>query len=175
MTTAAVVMLCGPHDEGDQTPVRRIDHAIQLALTLDVPLFVAGDAFSGEEICRFQTRAWHAGVETVIPAFDPRHCTLADVQAVAAKIVEHRLDRLSHLHLVTDWWHMDRALTMLDRELTSILNRTIAVQPSSVFTGPTPSSLVHENERQGLQDYLAGRYGQRRVIGPLRHGSELSP
>jgi len=172
VTTSAVVMFCGPHDEGDQTPTRRIDQAIQLALSLDVPLFVAGDAFNGEEVARFQAHAWHTGVSVIIPAFDARHCTLADAQAVATKIVEHRLDRLSHLHLVTDWWHMERASLMLERELARILGRTIRVQPSSVFAGPTPSSLVHENERQGLEDYLAGRYGQRQVVDPLRHRGE---
>ncbi|KKW33057.1 MAG: hypothetical protein UY76_C0010G0014 [Candidatus Uhrbacteria bacterium GW2011_GWA2_52_8d] len=175
MPTAAVAMFCGPHDEGDQTPTRRIDQAIELAILKGLPLFVAGDAFNGDEVRRFQVRAWHAGVSVVIPAFDPRHCTLADAQAVAVKIVEHRLTRLSHVQLVTDWWHMNRALTMLERELARILDRTIRVQPISVLTGPTPSSLVHDNERQGLDDYLAGRYGQRQVIDPLRHRPELSP
>ena len=175
MPISAVVMFCGPHDEGDKTPTRRIDHAINLAIRDDLPLFVAGDAFGGEEVDYFQMRASHAGVTVVIPAFDPRRCTISDAQVVARQILEQRLERLAHIHLVTDWWHMDRALTMLECELARILGRRIHVQPASVLTGPTPSSLVYENERHGLADYLAGRYGQRRVIDPLRHRPERSP
>ncbi|TAL50760.1 hypothetical protein EPN81_01850 [Patescibacteria group bacterium] len=169
MLTSAVVMYCGPYDEGNQPPTRRIDHAIALSRRFDLPLFIAGDAFEGKEIDRFSVRAWEAGVASVIPAFDPRHCTLADAQAVAREILSRDLACLSHLHLVTDWWHMDRASTMLERELAQILGRIVRVQPSSVFSGPAPSRLVHENERQGLNDYLVGTYGQRQVVDPLIH------
>ncbi len=174
MPAAAVVVFCGPHDEGEQTPTRRIDHAIQLARERNFPLFIAGDAFGGEEVRCFQVRAWSAGVLTVISAFDSRHCTLSDAQAVAAEIIGRRLDHLNHVHLVTDWWHMERASVMLERELARILERAVRVQPASVFTGPAPSSLVHENERRGLADYRAGIYGTRRVNDPLRHRSQPS-
>ncbi|MBI4435693.1 YdcF family protein [Candidatus Uhrbacteria bacterium] len=168
------MMFCGPHDEGNKTPTRRIDHAIRLALREALPLFIAGDALGGEEVRRFQVRASNAGVETAVAAFDSRHCTLADAQVVAAKILELRLERLNHVHLVTDWWHMERASAMLAGELERILHRSILVQPASVFTGPKPSSLVHENERRGLEDYLAGVYGTRRVYDPLCHRPQLS-
>lgn len=174
MPTAAVVMFCGPHDEGDRTPTRRIDHAISLAMHQGLPLFVAGDAFHGEEVRYFQQRASNAGVATAIRAFDPRHCTLADAQAIGRIVLERHFDRLERLHLVTDWWHMERALIMLDLELKRILGRQIQVVPESIFTGPAPGPLVHQNERQGLDDYLAGRYGSRQVIDPLHHGPELS-
>ncbi|MBI5794567.1 YdcF family protein [Candidatus Uhrbacteria bacterium] len=174
MPTAAVVMFCGPHDEGSQTPTRRIDHAINLAIQSGLPLFIAGDAFSGDEVRRFQVRAWNAGVHTALQAFDSRHCTLADAQAVGRVVLERHFDRLERLHLVTDWWHMERAVAMLAGELADILGRKILVMPESVFDGPQPSQLVHNNERQGLEDYLAGRYGDREVVDPLRHRPELS-
>lgn len=167
-------MFCGPHDEGDQTPTRRINHAINLAIRNELPLFIAGDAFGGKEIYRFRVRAWHAGVALVLPAFDPRHCTLSDAQAIASMILEHHLDSLARIHLVTDWWHMERASTMLERELERIVGRQILVVPESIMTGPVPDATVHDNERQGLDDYLAGRYGKRRVIDPFQHDPELS-
>ncbi|MCR4313897.1 MAG: YdcF family protein [Candidatus Uhrbacteria bacterium] len=175
MHTTAVVMLCGPYDEGNHPPTRRIDRAIQIARQSNLLLFIAGDAFNGDEIRRFQDRALAAGVHSVLPAFDSRHCTLADAQAVGRVILEHRFDRLSRLHLVTDWWHMERASTMLERELERILDRKILVIPESVMDGHVPDTTVHDNERQGLADYLSGRYGRRQVIDPFRHRPELSP
>lgn len=174
MPTVAVVMFCGPHDEGDRTPTRRIDHAINLARQFDAPLFIAGDAFGGAEVAGFQVRAWQAGVSQVLSAFDSRHCTLADAQSVAAKIVEYRLDRLVRLHLVTDWWHMERAKAMLEGECERMVGRRIHVTPSPVLTGPTPSPLVRQNEHQGLVDYLDGIYGSRKVVDPLWHRPELT-
>ena len=172
--TAAVAMFCGPHDEGDQTPTRRIDYAIQIALELDVPLFVAGDSFNGDEVRLFHDRASSAGVRSVIPAFDPRHCTLSDAQAVSRQILKLEFRRLERIYLATDWWHMQRAMTMFERELELALGRRIQVVPESVLSGPAPDDLVLSNERQGLEDYLAGRYGQRLVNDPLCHRLEPS-
>lgn len=171
---SAVVMFCGPHDEGDQTPTRRIDTAIQVALRRGLPLFVAGDAFGERELERFEARAYYHGVQSVFRAYDARRCTLSDAQAVAGAIVKHDLTDLRELFLATDWWHMDRARAMLDGETTGILGRRLDVIPVAVTTGPRPSTLTFENERQGLEDYLAGTYGQRKVVDPLRH-SHIHP
>ena len=173
MFDTAVAMFCGPHDEGDQPPTRRIDAGIYHALRLNAPLFIAGDAFEGAEVRRFYARARATGVITTIQAYDSRHCTLADAQAVGREILSRRLDRLERIHLVTDWWHMDRAMTMLEGELKKGTGRTIQVVPESVMNGPEPSQLVHRNERQGLADYRAGVYGARRILDPLRHRAAL--
>lgn len=162
-------MFCGPHDEGDRIPTRRIDHAVDLASRLEVSLFITGDAFGGAEVLRFQARAWAAGVHSTLTAYDPRRCTLADAQAVGRIIVDRQFLRLARVHLVTDWWHMERASTMLERELAAIVGRRILVVPESVMVGPVPDATVHQNERQGIDDYLAGVYGQRVVADPLRH------
>ncbi len=167
-------MFCGPHDEGDQTPTRRINHAIQIALTLDALLFIAGDACGGEEVRAFQIRAWSAGVHTAVAAYDARSCTLADAQAVGQSMRMRAHTEVARIHLVTDWWHMERAMSMLQGELECILDRRIQVIPESVFTGPTPSRAVHDNERQGIVDYRAGIYGSRRVIDPLPHRPQPS-
>ena len=174
MPHSAVAMFCGPHDEGDQPPTRRIDGAISLALQMGAPLFIAGDAFEGAEVRRFCARAWAAGVITTIQAYDSRHCTLADAQAVGREILLHRFDHLTRLYLVTDWWHMERAMAMLDGELQRIIGRVIHVIPESVMLGPVPDQLVHQNERQGLEDYRSGIYGTRRILDPLRHRAELA-
>lgn len=174
MPQAAVVMFCGPHDEGDQPPTRRIDQAITIARDLEVPLFIAGDAFEGAEVQRFVVRAQNSGVQSAIQAFDPRHCTLSDAQVVGRVLVEREYSRLTRIHLVTDWWHMERAAAMLEGELATIVGRRILVVPESVMAGPAPDAMVHRNERQGLEDYRAGTYGQRFVADPLRHRPQLS-
>lgn len=171
---SVVVMFCGPHDESEGIPTRRIDHAITIARSLEVPLFIAGDAFGGAEVQRFQARAWSMGVQTAIRAFDPRHCTLSDAQAVCRLLSEREFGRLTRVHLVTDWWHMERASVMLEGELESIVCRRILVVPESVMTGPVPNAVVHRNEQQGLEDYRAGVYGQRFVVDPLRHRPQPS-
>lgn len=173
MPQAAVAMFCGPYDEGEQMPTRRIDHAIQIAKEEGLPLLIAGDAFDGKEVLRFQNRAWSAGVRSVLTAFDPRHCTTADAQAIGRVILKWHFDRIRLLHVVTDWWHMPRASAMLEGELRSI-GRPVQVVRESVFVGPHPDQLVHQNERQGLADYLAGRYGRRQILDPLRHRPEVS-
>lgn len=164
MSTTAVAMFCGPHDEGDRAPTRRIDHAIRLALTRNLPLIVAGDAFGGEEVRAFQTRAQEAGVRVVLTAFDVRRCTLSDAQATATRLRElgHDLDRV---HLVTDWWHMTRSWVMMRGEVrTSIL-----IVPAPVFKGPLPCFRTLWNELRGAWHYLSGTYGQHTVVDPLRH------
>lgn len=172
--TSAVAMFCGPHDEGDRVVTRRIDRAIEIARCGDLPLFIAGDACGGEEVRAFQLRAWNAGVPTAVAAFDARSCTLADAQAIAQIVRAHAYRELERLHLVTDWWHMERALAMLEGELARIVRRRVVVVPESVFTGPAPTRAVHDNERQGLVDYRAGIYGLRRVADPLCHRLQAS-
>jgi hypothetical protein len=171
----AVAMFCGPHDEGNQVPTRRIDQAINLALSTGSPLFIAGDRFNGDEITRFKLRARNQGVTTIVEAFDPRHCTLSDAQATAREILARGYHQLTSIHLVTDWWHMPRAAAMLRGELQSTLGRVLEVIESTVHNGPCPVDLVLSNEKQGLDDYRAGTYGQRFVIDPLPHCSQPSP
>jgi hypothetical protein len=176
--TAAVVIFCGPHDEGELVPTRRIDHAITTGLSRGLPLIIAGDAFHGQEVSRFQARAWHAGVEAAYGAYDQRHSTLSDAQAVATVIRQHFTDplaRFCRVHLVTDWWHMRRARTMLVEELKGVLHHPIEVLATPVMIGPRPCEEVFVNEQQGLEDYLAGVYGQRRVIDPLCHSPDDNP
>ncbi|MCR4314326.1 MAG: YdcF family protein [Candidatus Uhrbacteria bacterium] len=164
MSTTAVAMFCGPHDEGDRTPTRRIDHAIRIALAMDLPLIVAGDAFNREEVQAFQIRAQEAGVRVVLTAFDARRCTLSDAQATATRLRElgHHVERL---HLVTDWWHMGRSWVMMRGEArTSVL-----IVPAPVFNGPLPCLRTLYNELRGAWHYLSGTYGQHVVVDPLRH------
>lgn len=173
----AVVMFCGPHDEGDQTPTRRIDHAISLAIRLEAPLFIAGDAFHGEEVERFCYRARYAGVMYVIGAYDSRHerqCTLSDAKTVTSKIGERGFTRLSRLHLVTDCWHMKRAKQMLENELFIGLNKVFEVVAESVHTGPPPPAETIALEQQGLSHYQEGTYGSHSVDDPLPHNPQPS-
>lgn len=168
----AVAMFCGPHDEGTQTPMRRIDKAVELALVYQATLFVAGDAFNGDEISFFQMHALKRGVTRVIPAYDSRSNTLGDAQAVARCIRQRStLEGLRKIYLVTDWWHLERAKAMLIGELRKNLILGIQVVGIGVTQGPHPGNEVLENELQGLTDYLAGNYGQRRVHDPLPHVS----
>jgi len=172
---AVVAMVCGPHDEGQEAPKRRIDRAIQIALEFKLPLFVAGDAFEGREIALFVQRAREAGVETVVSAYDPRSCTLSDVQAIAWALKALDLKGIDHIHLVTDWWHMNRAATMLEGEVGKHLGHEVVAFRRPIASGPRPPDAVFVNERQGLADYISGIYGERRVEDPLEHRPRATP
>jgi hypothetical protein len=170
MYSAVSVMFCGPHDEGECTPTRRIDQAIKVALRYELPLFVAGDAFGGKEVTWFQARALKAGVPVVECAYDVRCCTLADAQAVAQRLnASAKYHHVTELYLCTDWWHMERARTMLEKELITVTGVARRVIQVKVMSGPIPTETTLRNERQGIEDYLNGVYGERQVYDPLPH------
>ncbi|NQV89400.1 MAG: YdcF family protein, partial [Parcubacteria group bacterium] len=167
---AVVAMFCGPHDEGDDAPTRRIDRAIELALHLGLPLMIAGDGNGGLDVAQFNDLAVASGVFYVIALYDSGASTLSDAMCVAQNIGrDPRLDCVSTIHLVTDDWHMDRSKAMLEGELSDASwkrQNPPEVTPSCVTTGPQPARWVIDGERKGLKDYRSGRYGTGKAYAP---------
>jgi hypothetical protein len=167
---AVVAMFCGPHDEGDDAPTRRIDRAIELALQLGLPLMIAGDGNGGQDVAQFNDRAVARGVCYVIALYDQDASTWSDAMCVAQNIGRNpRLECISTIHLVTDDWHMDRSKAMLEGELSGwIWSRQSPpeVIPSCVTTGPHPARWVIDGERKGLEDYRSGCYGMKEAYAP---------
>ncbi|MBI4437747.1 YdcF family protein [Candidatus Uhrbacteria bacterium] len=174
---SAVVVFCGPHDEGEYVPMRRIDQAILLARNTRAPLLVAGDGNYGSDVQWFARRAGQSGIAYVRAFYDERASTLADAQRIADELlVNPPLMSVVNVHLVTDDWHMNRATAILAGELARALReRKPRVTRIPVRNGPRPPAHILEGERQGLEDYLAGRYGQRRAHAPYGKPCEEAP
>lgn len=160
---SVVAMFCGPHDEGEGAPTRRIDRAIGLALELCSPLIIAGDGNHSHDVRRFAWQAEQDGVHYVRALFDARCSTFSDAQSVMGDLLNNPpFMSVRQVHLVTDDWHMARASGILECELQRLLSRPILeVIRCHVTTGPRPPDDVLAGERQGLEDYLGGRYGSR--------------
>ncbi|MBI2475186.1 YdcF family protein [Candidatus Uhrbacteria bacterium] len=162
MRRAIVAMLCGPHDNTsreDGLSFRRIDKAINVAKQFQLPIIIAGDAFQGTDLRAFEDRACNNGVGC-FRVYDAHANTLADVQGIIRFLRnDPEFQRGAYVHLVTDNWHMARAASMLMMEAQKKLD--LHIRCENVFQDPLPPQEVLDGERQGLTDYLEGRYGQR--------------
>lgn len=166
---AAVVVLCGPHDEGEKAPTRRIDRGIRDAIEYDAPLLIAGDSNKGKDVEYFFMLALEKGVKEVIPLFDARvrPSTIEDIRHAISYMNAHPerfLDR-TKIVLVTDVWHMERAKVLLVGEARklSILCQKLEIVSALVMNGPLPPEWVLIGEKKGIQDYFDGKYGASHV------------
>ncbi len=154
-----VVMLCGPHENGEVCN-RRIDEAIYLAMSEGIPLIIAGDGNFGEDIKYFTDRARMDGIHHTVGLYNQRANTLSDSTMVAEVLSKHgEFTDVSTIHLVTDWWHMPRASLFF----TSAMQLK---KPGFVFdlklvnvSAPKPPKWVIDSEYNGVQDFLRGKYG----------------
>ncbi len=165
---AVVAMFCGPHDEGTDAPTRRIDRAIELALQLGLPLMIAGDGNGGKDVAQFNDLAVARGVCYVIALYDKDASTLSDAMCVAQELERNlRLKDVATVYLVTDDWHMDRSVAMMEGELSEqLVQGAPVVIPNGVTIGPNPPAWALAGERKGLADYRSRRYGTRKAYAP---------
>ena len=168
MLRAVVVVLCGPHAPGGEVLFHRIDRAIRVATDHGVPLMIAGDGNGGEDVELFARRALASGVERVITIAQALSTTLEDVCRVAHKLSESEYERVLQVCLVTDEWHMPRAVVMLADRLKSERGALdVEIICENVLEGPPPPRWVSAYaEQHGLQDFISCRYDSRRAINP---------
>lgn len=153
------VMLCGPHENGSVCN-RRIDEAIYIASSKDIPLIIAGDGNYGNDIAHFTDRANLDGVHKTIGLYSERASTFSDSMMVADVLSKYdEFVDVNTIYLVTDWWHMPRASLFF----TSAMQLK---KPGFVFdlklvnvSTPRPPEWVIEAEHNGVKDFLRGEYG----------------
>jgi len=163
---SVVAMFCGPHDENNDVPRRRIDKAVQVSLLHQIPLLVAGDANHCKDIDVFMAIAKSQGVRHVVGLYDPAASTFSDAFCVARELKnQSEFQNVSRIYLVTDFWHMLRASLILEKVC---LEHTLQIEiiHIPVTNGPLPPQIVLDGEQQGIQDFLAGRYGSRKAYDP---------
>lgn len=166
MSEIFVGVFCGPRDELEGQPsMRRAAFGIALAKRLGARFIVAGDGVRGEDVRHFANAAREAELAHVIGAYDsdiPRPNTLTDARLILGHASLFCPDPV--IHVVTDWWHLNRALTMTRGEATGeIFDRAYCagarILPAPVVGGPLPTQGDLAREARGLQAYLAGEYG----------------
>lgn len=181
MIHEAVAVFCGPRDEGDgsRPQRRRIDAGIAQAVANGLPLIIAGDNHHGAEVRYYGALARQAGVCRVLEQFDPeipRPNTLTDAVLIVHGLIALRCPLV---RVVTDHWHMKRAVAMVQGEASGLhmdapLFPALQVLRAPVLHGPAITDEIRANEKRGHDDYLAGRYGTTRpVFDPLAHGTSL--
>ncbi len=162
MLTTVVAMFCGPHEDGNVL-FHRIDAATFYARTHQLPLLVAGDSNYGFDVEIYCQRARARGVRLVEPCYDDRHpvgSTLIDAKNLALALTVHkRFERVIHVHLFTDWWHVQRARTMAQGEIDQCMGDTGLIRViAKPVDAPHPGEARVLGEKQGLQSYLNGTY-----------------
>lgn len=154
-----VLHFCGPHRDRTWSPLyHRLDAALTVAREARSPLLIAGDAFEGRAVAHYAEIARARGV-TVFETFDSGARTLTDARA-ALRVIRDRpeLADVDHVLVVTDDWHVDRAMVMLAGERRHVLpERMLRLHNRSTDAGPRPPPQVKLGERRGIEDYLAGR------------------
>lgn len=173
MYQEVVVIFCGPHEKG-RVSFRRIDAAINAALEFGLPLLIAGDGNKGLDVVAFEMRARERGVSVVVPLYDAQANTLTDARLVCEFLRQRTgYEMVQTVHLVTDYWHMPRAslmLSMLLREQS--VDRCVVLNCVHVQT-PPPSQSVLDAERQGIEDFMQGRYEP--DSSPVQFGKPAHP
>lgn len=158
-----VVMLCGPHKEDQvRSPqFHRVNAAIRLAKRYGRDLLVCGDATGGSDVELYVRHAHDHGYRDAVPLYDGGKCTLADVRSALTFVRDNTGDHSSGtVYVVTDEWHMDRALVMFRGEADKVLvhDQEYDFEPIAVVGGKRPLKWQRMRERQGIEDYIAGRY-----------------
>ncbi|MFC1788173.1 YdcF family protein [Patescibacteria group bacterium] len=149
--TAAVVMFCGPHYDG-QVHFGRIDRAIQVALRYNCTLIVAGDGNHNQDVKLFARRANRAGVRQVLQAKNGRNTRGDAISAIKAIVGD---DRISQLVIVSDWYHMARCTIALYQEAARQLpERTFRISQVPVWQHFFDVLSILPNELCGIRDYL---------------------
>ncbi len=168
MFRAVVVVFCGPHTDEGGVLFHRIDRAIRVCTGHGVPLLIAGDGNGGRDVELFTRRALEAGVESVIPLGVSISTTLDDADRVASKLQETEFVGVRQVCLVTDDWHMPRAVVMLADRLKSVRGKMdVEIICENVSQGPPPPRWVTTfAEQRGLQDFISGRYTPARAVHP---------
>ena len=163
---SVVALFCGPHDEGNDVPRRRIDKAVQVALLHQITLLIAGDANHGKDIDVFVRIAKSQVVSRVVGLYDPAASTFSDAFCVVRILrTQPEFEHVSRIYLVTDFWHMLRAALILERVCLDH-GLQIEIIHAPVTNGPVPPEIVLAGEQQGIEDFLAGRYGARKAYDP---------
>lgn len=161
--TELTLMLCGPHRiPGTWTPMEhRVRGAIRVARETESVLVVSGDEWNGRDVEYFVAMARAAGVRSV-GVENTGRCTKSDVIA-ALKLIKDSVRSAARVgvvvdlrvRVVTDWWHVDRAMAYLKGEANRLMpNRIPAFVASPVADGPTPPAEVVANEARGIEDYF---------------------
>lgn len=166
--TTLVLVLNGPRRRDDGgIQHHRVQAGADLALKRGHPVLIAGDANNGLDLAEHEAYARRFGVPSVFRAYDPGGRTISDVRAAISFLLyglpeTHELfRRISGILLVTDQWHLPRALAMLQGELHARLgsDHPYTLDAFGVSGGEPPTEEMLRGEEQGLQDYLAGKYG----------------
>lgn len=158
-----VVMLCGPHeDDHARSPqFHRVNAAIRLAKRYGRDLLICGDATGGSDVELFARHAVEHGCSGAIPLYDADKSTLTDVRSALRHIRDNTGGHSSGtVHVVTDEWHMPRAIAMFRGEANHILvgDQEYVFEPISVVGGKRPEKWQRMREAKGIEDYLQGRY-----------------
>lgn len=163
---SVVAMFCGPHDEGGGVARRRIDKAIETALEHQIPLLIAGDGNNCKDVTVFMEMARSRGAHHVIGLYDSEANTRSDAVCVSNQLKNNpEFARVREIYLVTDFWHMPRAKTILEA-ICRQDRLEVQIISMPVTNGPMPPEIVLAGERQGIEDFLAGRYGLRKAHDP---------
>ncbi len=166
--TTLVLVLNGPRRRDDgRIQHHRVRAGANLALQRGHPVLIAGDANNGRDLAEHEACARSLGVSSVFRAYDPGGRTISDVRAAISFLLHglpetHELfRRISGICLVTDQWHVPRALAMLRGELHARLgsDHPYTLDAFGVSGGEPPTEEMLYGEERGLQDYLAGKYG----------------
>ncbi len=163
-----VVMLCGPHEHDHEVSPQfhRIELALHVARRDQSELLICGDARNGLDVALFVEHVGRAGY-VATPVFNEVGSTITDVRAALAYIGCHT-PRISSgtVRVVTDDWHMERALTMVRGEASQYLDdgQGYVFRPITAVGGVPPARWQLEREAQGIQDYRSGRYAPNKSL-----------
>lgn len=161
-----VLALNGPRrrDTGE-IQLHRTKAAAHLAQTGNHPLLIVGDANDGHDLrCHAEVaRAVHGIVHT---AHHPDGRTISDIWAAIAFLKrlqegDEFYGRIGEIRLVTDRWHLERALAMLEGEFQRSYgpDHGFLFTPHPVDGGELPTHEMVQGEEMGRLAYLAGTYG----------------
>jgi hypothetical protein len=143
----------------------RIDHGIRLARERDASLIILGDAFGGQDVAEFASRARTQGLNPsrVYEYFrEPSNTRLEVTRTFAWLAAEQLFPQLRAIHFVTDGWHLPRVLAYAHGEVERFLpGRPLDLvgQAATGGVAMTSEQLEYELEREarGIMDYLSGR------------------
>lgn len=149
-----VVMFCGPRTKSGFPSALRILKAIEVAQSSRCKLFIVGadtnkaNNESFADIDMFKSMAIEHGVDTAavhVPATEAN--TRTNAEAIAHAIAKPKYANLIDLCLVTDHWHMPRALLHMKDALARVSFPSINLIPINVTSAQKPEEAVLEREK----------------------------